>query len=189
MKKAFRTVQFLANLSIIIIAFLLALITIKQFSSSEESGNASQPRRIPATATSNNPISGSQPEKVVPVGKPVPINDFEFGGKKTLVMYLSTKCRYCTESASFYKKIIEANKSGNVKLIAVLPQDENEAREYFQKLGLQIDEVRQSSALMTIGIRATPSLLIANDEGIVTDYWIGKLDPEREEQVITKLND
>lgn len=187
MKKAFRTVQFLANISLIVIAILLSLITFKQFTTSDTRNEIAQDRRIPATASAPSSAPGDRPERIVPIGKPIPIEGMDSDEKPALIMYLSTTCRYCTESAPFYKKVIEANASGNTKIVAVFPQPVEESREYLANLGIKIDDVRQSSALGAIGVRATPTVLLANKDMLVTDHWVGKLQPDREEQVLAKL--
>ena len=185
MKKAFRRIQLSANLAIILIAVLLSVITVKQFTSpTDATGSADGPRRIPATAAEPKPNTIT--EKISPIGKPIPIDGLNLRNQKSLVLYLSTKCRYCTESAPFYKRLLEETKAKDVSVVAILPQSVEESREYLKEHGVQIDAVKQSS-LQSIGVRSTPTLLLTNASGIVTDSWVGKLRPDREEQVISKL--
>ncbi len=187
MKNAFRRIQMLANLAIILIAILLSVITVKQFTSPTDAADSSSgPRRIPATAAEPNPNPNAAAEKISPVGKPIPIDGLDVQNKRSLVLYLSTKCRYCTESAPFYKRLLEENKSKGISVVAVLPQSVEESREYLKEHGVQIDEIKQSS-LQSIGVRATPTILLTDESGVVTDSWVGKLQPDREEQVIAKL--
>lgn len=51
---------------------------------------------------------------------------------------------------------------------------------------MHVDDVRQLP-LNTLGVRGTPTLLIVNDAGVVTDVWVGKLEPDQETQVLTAL--
>lgn len=84
-------------------------------------------------------------------------------------MVLSNTCRFCTESADFYKKLAqERAKHLDARIIAVLPQDVEAGRTYLNKLGEVVDEVRQSS-LDAIGVRATPTLILVDDKGVVTE--------------------
>ena len=125
--------------------------------------------------------------KTNPVGKPVPINDINWkDNKKTLVMYLSTKCRFCTESGEFYKKLVEKNSSQNVGMVAVMPQSLNEGKIYLENLGVDVKQVR-SSRLNSIGISGTPTLLLVNEDGIVSEIWRGKLSADKEEILLKRL--
>jgi hypothetical protein len=71
-------------------------------------------------------------------------------------------------------------------MLAVLPQPATEARKYFSNAGVRVDDVRQVP-LNTLGIRETPTLLLVNDAGVVTEVWAGKLEPSQETQVLATL--
>jgi hypothetical protein len=103
---------------------------------------------------------------------------------RTLVLAVSTACHYCQDSIPFYRKLGEAG--ADVKMVAVLPQSVPEAQQYFGSGGVHVDDVKQVP-LNTLGVRATPTLLLVNDVGVVTDVWVGKLQPEQETQVLTAL--
>ena len=49
-----------------------------------------------------------------------------------------------------------------------------------------MDDVRQVP-LNTLGVRGTPTLLLVNDAGVVTDVWVGKLEPDQQTQVLAAL--
>jgi hypothetical protein len=51
---------------------------------------------------------------------------------------------------------------------------------------VHVDDVKQVP-LNTLGVRATPTLLLVNDTGVVTDVWVGRLQPDQEAQVLTAL--
>jgi hypothetical protein len=54
------------------------------------------------------------------------------------------------------------------------------------KLGLTGLEIR-SASLDSIHVRGTPTLILVNDKGEVTDQWVGKLAADREDEVIQKI--
>ena len=58
---------------------------------------------------------------------------------------------------------------------------------YLNELGLTNLEVKRSS-LDNIQVSGTPTLILTNEKGEITDYWVGKLTPDRETEVINKLN-
>jgi hypothetical protein len=51
---------------------------------------------------------------------------------------------------------------------------------------VHVDDIKQIS-LNTLGVRGTPTLLLVNDVGVVTDVWVGKLQLDQEVQVLTAL--
>ena len=183
MEKAFQYVQFSANIATIIIAVLFGVFVVRNFVA-----DSSVPPRIPATAAPGTSAQAPVP-KTTPVGQTIPLENVDWAkNKKTLVLYVSATCKYCTESAPFYQKLIQERSSNDVKFVAVMPQPVAEGREYLNKLGVKIDEVYQSP-LQSIGVRSTPTLLLVDNTGVVTDSWVGKLQPERENQVRAKLGD
>lgn len=103
---------------------------------------------------------------------------------RTLVMAISTTCHFCKDSIPFYRKLGETGT--DVKMVAVLPQPVSEGKEYLKGEGVHVDEVRQVP-LNTLGVRGTPTLLLINDAGVVTDVWVGKLQPDQETQVLTAI--
>ena len=106
--------------------------------------------------------------------------------KHTIVLALSTHCHYCTASASFYKHLQAVAEGKGVPIVAVLPQPSGEARAYLADLHISIDLVRQLP-LSGMNVSATPTLMIVNSEGKVTDSWVGQLTPSLESEVLAKL--
>jgi len=103
---------------------------------------------------------------------------------RTLVLVLSTTCHYCKDSVPFYRKL--GTTGTDVKMVAVLPQPVTEAQQYLSGEGVHVDEVKQIP-LNNLGVRGTPTLMLVNDVGVVTDVWVGKLPPDQEAQVLTTL--
>jgi thioredoxin-related protein len=105
---------------------------------------------------------------------------------QTLILVLESTCRYCNESAPFYRKLVQEVQEKNTKLIAVLPSKVEESKPHLDGLGLSSIEVRQAP-LDTLQISGTPTLILTNDKGEVTNFWIGKLSTDRELDVLNKL--
>lgn len=57
---------------------------------------------------------------------------------------------------------------------------------YLSEIGIANLDVKQLP-LNTLQIGGTPTLILTNDKGEVTDYWVGKLSPEKESEVFNKL--
>ena len=103
---------------------------------------------------------------------------------RTLVLAISTSCHFCTDSVPFYRKLGAEDKG--VKMVAVLPQAISESKDYLDVKGVRVDEIKQAP-LNTLGVRATPTLLLVDGAGVVTDVWVGKLQPDQEAQVLSAI--
>lgn len=131
--------------------------------------------------------SFNQPESIQAVNKQITLPDVSWSEQpKTLILALQTSCHFCNESAPFYKHLIERIKGKNIKLVAVFPTDIEESRAHLNKLGLTNIDVKQAS-LDSIQVRGTPTLILVNDKGEITNFWVGKLDPDKETEVFNKL--
>lgn len=167
MDKTYPKVELTANLLIIAVAILLIGFIAQRY----------------FVAAPSKP-----PTKSPAAGRKLSVPDVDFStNDKNLFVVLQKGCRFCSESAEFYKKLIAETKGKNVKIVAILPQPKQEAEEYLNGLGIQGIEVRQSQ-LDSLDVGGTPTLIITNKLGEVSHFWIGKLPPEKEKEVFDKLN-
>ena len=181
-----KKIQGIANVAIIITSALLCAALIK---------NSLLPRALTgASSTQGSPASGTGPAASKPsrasiqIGTNISLAGIDFTKhERTLLFALSTTCRFCTESSELYKRL-EKERSGNVRFVAVLPQPVVDGREYLNSLGVRVDEVVQAQ-LNSIGLRGTPTLILIDDKGAVSDYWVGKLANDEEERLIRRLRE
>ena len=166
----FKKLELLANVAIVVVALLLGVVLVRRYL-------LPGPQAEPAAAESR-----PQP------GTKLSLADVDWSkSRRTLVMVLSKTCQFCTESAPFYRRVAQeraANK--NLRLIAVLPQEVGQGREYLSSLGLPVDDIRQAPS-PTLGVRGTPALILTDDAGSVLDSWVGKLPADKESEVLGKL--
>jgi len=165
-----KRIEVTANLAIIVAAFLLCVVMVKNY-------------LLPGTpSTRSNDIAASnqaQPENKLSIsGVDWAVND------QTLVLAISSTCHYCSQSAPFYQRL--AKERGNIHMVAVLPQSVEEGRRYLEKLGVEVDDVKQVS-LASLGVRGTPTLILVNKDGAVEDSWVGKLPPIQETEVLGRM--
>ena len=160
-----RKIELAANVAIIVVAVVLCAVLVKTYLLA--------------------PKPEAQPQQQSLVGARVSVPEVDWGGNgRTLLLVLQKGCRFCAESAPFYQRL--AREAGQVRLVAVLPQQAEESREYLRELNVPVGEVRQAP-FKDLGIRGTPTLLLVNGEGVVTGSWFGKLSPEKEEEVLGRL--
>jgi len=168
MSNLYKRVELLANVAIIAVALVLGGVLVKRY-----------------LLTSPPPPAR---ESLIKPGTSVPLGDYDWAASdKTLVLVLSTECRYCTESAPFYRRLAERRAGGGKsRLVAVLPQPVGDAEKYLGGLRVKVDEVRQLRPGQ-LGASGTPTLILADNSGKVVDVWVGKLPAEREADVLGKL--
>lgn len=170
--KISKKIELVANIAIIVVACLLAVVLVKDLLVAKSPNRAGDPIKPSET------IEGPK----IKIGNKLAITDTQLPkSSQTLVLGISSSCHFCTDSAAFYKKL-SAIKANN-RLIAVLPQSVEDGQRYLRKLGISVDEVRQLQ-LDTIGIEGTPTLILLDDAGVVRNSWVGKLPPEQERVVL-----
>lgn len=159
-------VEFFANIAIIVVAVAICSVLVKEYFLAK-----------PAPST-RQPVVGSKLE--LP-GVDLSTND------KTLLLVLQKGCHFCSESGPFYRKLAQeaGNKGGQVKIVAVLPQEPAEGQRYLSEIGVPTLDVKQAS-LDALSVGGTPTLIMLN-RGTVSDVWVGKLDAGEESQVLSKL--
>ncbi len=163
-----RKLEIAANVAIIAVAVLICGVLVKTYLW----GGNSPP--VPPQASL--------------VGARVAVPEVDWRGNgRTLVLVLQKGCRFCEESAPFYQRLAREVAGGPpVRLVAVLPQQVEESRQYLRDLGVPVEEVRQVH-FKDLGVRGTPSLLLVNGEGVVTGSWFGRLPPDKEAEVLSRL--
>ncbi len=161
-------------MAIIVVAVLLAVVVIKDHLLKRQDTSVRQ--RV------NQPLESS---KQIANGANLSSFDVDWKqSKQTLVLAISSTCHYCTESATFYKRLMQSKKT--TRIVAVLPQPVQDGREYLERLGVSVDDVRQLG-FDKLGVRGTPTLLLVDSSGVVKSIWIGKLKPEQETAVLDAL--
>jgi Redoxin. len=167
MKRKYPKVELIANVLIIIVAVLLAVVVVQRLI--------------------NKPNSNQSPRLDPSIGSRLNLSDVDWSKHpKTLIMALQTRCHFCNESAPFYKRLIESAQHENVKLVAVFPTGKEEGVEHLKGLGLTNLDVKQAP-LESLQVSGTPTLILTDRKGEITNYWVGRLTPDKETDVIAHL--
>lgn len=167
----FRRIEVFANLAIILVAVVLVVVLARTFLFDRPTSNKPQPAR-----------------EEIKAGAKISLAEIDWAKSENhLILVLQKDCRFCTESASFYQRLARGFENrGDLQLIAVLPHTESVARKYLSDLGITIREVRQQNPA-ALSVYATPTLLLVDKTGTVIDVWTGKLRPEKESEVLSRL--
>jgi thioredoxin-related protein len=161
-----------AHIAIIVVAILVSVVLVK---------NYLLPHR-------DQPDTRSDTRPQVSAGTRLSVPDIDWAKNgRTLMVVLSTNCRFCTASAPLYQQIAqETSQRQDIKVIALFPQPVADAEKYLSSLGVAISEVKQITPDV-VGVRGTPTLLLVDNTGTVQKVWIGKLPPDKESEVLKEL--
>jgi len=109
---------------------------------------------------------------------------------RTLILAIDKDCVFCERSAEFYKRLLhlQGTSAGNTQLVAILPNDDWESKQYLRKEGLERLPHLSNVKLSELKISALPSLILVDRRGRVLESWSGQLDEEREKQVIEAIS-
>lgn len=163
MSRLVRKIEIVANVSIIVVAIVVCVAAVRYF---------------------RTKASGRQaPTPAMAAGTRINLKSEDWArNRQTLLLALSTNCKYCSASAGFYQRLVNTATS-NTKLVAVLPQTPEESQQYLAALKVTIEDVQQISP-SSLGVRATPTLILVNSEGNVINSWVGQLSPDKETEVL-----
>lgn len=157
-----------ANIAIIVVSCLLAITLVSNYLLTKSTSNQNPQ---PASRPSNPSVSS--------------LNLDWNQDKQTLILAISTNCKFCTASAPFYQKLIERRK--DTRLVAIFPQSIQEGQDYLKGLGVSVDEVRHTD-FTAIGVQGTPTLLLVDSSGAVKNSWLGALSPPQETDVLNAIH-
>lgn len=102
-----------------------------------------------------------------------------------MVLGISETCHFCRESLPWYKQLT-AQLQGKVNVIALLPQPQSEADNFVRGEGLTDTRV-VSAGLGSLGIYATPTLMLVDSSGKVKAAWVGKQDEAGQQKILAVL--
>ncbi len=108
---------------------------------------------------------------------------------RTLLIAMTTRCKYCTASVPFYNQLAELEKSKDksVRIVAVFPDKVDDVDQYVQQKQLGL-EVKGAMDLSKLNVAGTPTMILVDSGGKVLDFWVGQLQPDVQQQVIQSLN-
>jgi thiol-disulfide isomerase/thioredoxin len=164
--KKVRIAEVAANLAIVVVALMVIAVVVKR-----------------------NLLGSRDPGRhQISAGEEISVPGVDWSSHdKTVVLAISQGCHFCSESAPFYQQLAQAVRANaDAQLLAVLPQEDAEARRYVEGLGLKIDDIRKVS-LDSIGVSGTPTLILVDRAGKVKKVWVGQLPAERESEVTSSL--
>lgn len=187
-----RALEYATNLSIIAVAIVATTVLVKNYLLRPNAPAAVENAALAGDRSSPRPPESQRPDRPSPTG-PAAGTQISVPGinwsdsEETVVIALSQKCRFCTESAPFYQKLVGelAGRKG-VRVVAVFPHEASEGKKYLDELQVPVTEVTQAP-LASFGVRGTPTLMIVDKSGKVRESWVGMLTADRESEVLSRV--
>lgn len=122
-------------------------------------------------------------EDVLPRGSRAAFDKVIANDNSIACILVSSDCPYCTDSASFYKRLMTA--IGERRVVFLTLEPEAVARRYLTRNGIVRARVVPVSGAG--GLPGTPSLVVLSAGGYVKASWAGRLDSAQEREVYRQL--
>jgi hypothetical protein len=121
-------------------------------------------------------------------GRMISVEGVDFSqSKKTLLLFLQSDCETCIRSLPFYKGLGDSLQDpAKIQLILITPHQTEVAGKFFKDAGVSFRTILQADSGL-LGVKLTPTLILADSSGTVWGSWIGQLSPEREKEMWTML--
>jgi hypothetical protein len=146
-----------ANLATTIACALLSAVLIQQLQRGSAGANRST---APAVYASGETIEGF-PELAATEGS-------------TVVLYLSSTCRFCNQSVPFYRELSRVRTIERFRIVAIGREPAPSLKSYLALHEIDVDQVL-SVGTRSLKMTATPTLLIVDSSSRVLDSWVGLL--------------
>lgn len=104
---------------------------------------------------------------------------------RTLILALSTGCKYCYASVPFYQTLLAKQQASTTpaRIIAVFPETGESVKAFLQKTELKFD-YRAGTDFSKLHVSSTPTLILVDSSKNIVDSWIGALSHDSEDEVL-----
>lgn len=105
---------------------------------------------------------------------------------KTLLIAMSTKCSFCTESISFYNQLAKLQQKTNqsTRIVAIFPEERITVDYYAQQNKIDAGIITIADAdLKSVNVDSTPTIILIDSNRTILDFWIGKLSESLQQEV------
>ena len=121
-----------------------------------------------------------------PVGREVKLPGADWqAAPYSVVLQLSSTCRFCNESMPFYQRLVAARQAQGAKMPLIVASSDAVAvmRKHLEDQQVAVDKVLHSRpGLFDTG---TPTVYIVDSKGTVKRAFVGKLDSSGEKELLS----
>ena len=161
------SIETIANIAVILVAILVASVFIK-----------------------NNFIRTPPVRRQELIGQTIKLDGVDaHASRVTVLLALSSKCRFCDESSAFYQKLTALSRESGSRFqtVGVFREPVESAQEYLSRKGLTFDRVI-SHPLDDLKVHGTPAMLLVNSQGKVIKAWEGLMDDTEQKEALDMLH-
>jgi hypothetical protein len=110
--------------------------------------------------------------------------------KPSAVVVVSNTCHFCVESADFYRRLasLEKGAGGRFQALFLGMHGTEDAERFVTTQRLSPTQARPTPSDVQARVPGTPTLLLVDARGRVTQSWVGKLTQSQEEDVIAAVS-
>lgn len=113
------------------------------------------------------------------------IGDVRFStSSKTLVLWVDSRCHFCTESMAFYRHL--SQQANNDRLVVVGREPAEVLQNYLARFHVSAARV-VSVGDSTLRFRGTPTLLLVGQDSVIRGVWTGKLQSDKKEREVLNV--
>ncbi|HET9402871.1 MAG TPA: hypothetical protein VFO34_18130 [Candidatus Acidoferrales bacterium] len=108
---------------------------------------------------------------------------------KTLLLAIRDGCRFCEDSAPFYRELakLESNGQLGAHVLLAFPDEEAVAQRVRRDESLDLD-YRSSVSFTSLKVYGTPTAILTDSQGRVQRVWIGELRAPDQDAVLQSLS-
>jgi hypothetical protein len=94
----------------------------------------------------------------------------------TLVLFVRSGCRFCTESMPAYKELADStsHKEGRFRLAVASAESPAVTETYLKAHNVTADTIVAFGLRKDVGVPLTPVAMLVDSRGLIVDIWIGK---------------
>ena len=109
--------------------------------------------------------------------------------QRRVVLAIRTTCPACSASERFYRELSLAVRAWSYSggLIVLSPDPSTTISEWLAARSIEVDQVISGIDLYSIGVLATPTLLLVDERGYITDLLASRLTTEEEGDLFRRL--
>lgn len=157
----------IANLAIVGVCILIAVIGVKKFLVNDQHVATAGPRRGNVLQLAGVSWASSD---------------------RSVLLALNTRCHYCNDSSDFYRRLAPVAAAAHVPLFAIFPQPIDEARAHWISQNLPAAGVHFIQAPTgQLPISGTPTVILVDRKGVILRAWTGKQPISGEAEILHAL--
>lgn len=108
------------------------------------------------------------------------------GAERSLVLFLSSTCRFCTDSMPFYQQLVSRRDSARspVRIIALAREASETFETYLRAHRLTVDQVIALAPTAHPKLRLTPTILELDSHRVIQRAWTGAVSEQAAAQIL-----